>query len=511
LFNIYCLFAHFNTRNTIDEYVYTYLGHLSDLGCRIIFISNSPIADADKTTLTTRANIHHIEVRINKGADFGAWKWAIENNMVPNDADYLLLTNDSVYGPVFPLAPIIERMQLMPDVDFWGLTDNYQTNWHLQSYFLFLSKKVFTAAAFQDVFRNDFEEFNKLQIIENGEVQLTQALLEAGFKGASYIPYKNLDPTFDGTDIKNPTHYFWDILITKYNFPFIKKELVLHNPESLSNVSQIFPILDQYPLYPVEIVKQSILDYLSTFSDPELITHNTSVFCHLYYPETIYFFLSKLAALKSPKTWFIINLSSALYYNTHFCDLLTRFLPGATILYTPNQGRDIGGKFAALDVQLRAGIDTDFSLIIHDKVSPHTPTGLLWRNNLLKIIDPENLPKVFKKLENDDTGVLTALDFIKNEYDADKDGFNCTSSENLKSYMKKYQLKVTDYNFAAGTIFWIKTSILKKFFSVNTPLAVRQELEKGNALDFDKGTNIHAWERLFSFIAFSQGFKTKGI
>jgi lipopolysaccharide biosynthesis protein len=72
-------------------------------------------------------------------------------------------------------------------------------------------------------------------------------------------------------------------------------------------------------------------------------------------------------------------------------------------------------------------------------------------------------------------------------------------------------LQVTDYKFAAGTIFWIRTSILHRFFSAHSPLSVRKELEKGNKLDFENGTNLHAWERLFSFIAHSQGFKTTGI
>ena len=506
-----CLYVHYNSRNGIDQYVIVYLEHLAQLGFEILFISNSAIKKESADLLTSTIEKVTIFERENKGADFGAWKWAIENDIIPQDADYLLLSNDSIYGPVVPLAPIFDSMQSLPGIDFWGLTDNYQVNWHLQSFFLCLSKKVFTSNAFKNVFNHNFTEYSKRQIIELGEVELTQALLRAGFKGATYISYEKVDPNCDPAKFKNPTHFFWDSLIQQFNFPFVKKELVLHNPESLSSVGNLFSLLDQYPYYSVEIVKQSIIDYLSTFNSTDYIPNKISVLCHIFYPETIYFFLSRLAPLKSPNTQFIFNLSSTLYYNTHFCDLLTKFFPGNIILYTPNQGRDIGGKLAGLEVLLNANIESDYSLIIHDKVSPHTPTGLEWRNNLLKIIDPDNLPKVFKKLHNEDTGVLTTNDFIKNEYVPDKDSFSCTSSNQLKNYIRKYNLRVTDYNFAAGTIFWIKTDILKNFFSINTPLAVREELEKGNALDFDNGTNIHAWERLFSFVAFSQGFKTKGI
>jgi hypothetical protein len=40
---------------------------------------------------------------------------------------------------------------------------------------------------------------------------------------------------------------------------------------------------------------------------------------------------------------------------------------------------------------------------------------------------------------------------------------------------------------------------------------IREGLESGNALDFTRGTNIHAWERLFSLLANAQGFKVSGI
>ena len=68
-----------------------------------------------------------------------------------------------------------------------------------------------------------------------------------------------------------------------------------------------------------------------------------------------------------------------------------------------------------------------------------------------------------------------------------------------------------DFNFIAGSIFWIRTSILKSFFGSHEPLRIRKSLEKGNVLDFEKGTNVHAWERLFSFLPNAYGFKIIGI
>ena len=507
-----CLFAHYNPHNEISRYVFFYLKHLSQIGFKIIFISNSPVKQEYKTEFSEEIVGGLIYERVNEGNDFGAWSWAVRNNVIPEDTDYLLLTNDSLYGPIFPLTPILESMLSRQDTDFWGLTENYQGGWHLQSYFLLLSKKVFLSDAFKELFAQEFAGLSKLQIIENGERQLSKLLSNSGFIASAYILYKELNPDFEIWASKNPTHFFWEQLIERLHFPFIKKELILQNPENIPHTERIFSLIEGYSSYPVENIKQSISDYIAAYDFSKTFPNKISVLCHIYYQESVYYFLTRIIALKSSETQFIFNLSKSLYHNCFFREMLAKYFPGAIVIYTPNQGRDIGGKLAAYDVLMKTGIQTDYTLIIHDKLSPHTATGVEWRNKLFKIINQEELLKIFKKFQvNKEIGVMCSKEFIQNEFDVDKSRFICTSNENLMNYIKKYNLNTSDYNFTAGTIFWIRTEILRDFFSKHAPLSVRKEFEKGNTLDFDKGTNIHAWERLFSFIAHSQGFKTVGI
>src|SRR5690349_2987727 len=104
------LFVHYNARGKVDQYVITYLQELYRAGFEIYFISNSPIKREYKELITSKVPNCKIFERENKGADFGAWKWAFENKIISGDFDFLLLTNDSVYGPLFPLEPIIESM-----------------------------------------------------------------------------------------------------------------------------------------------------------------------------------------------------------------------------------------------------------------------------------------------------------------------------------------------------------------------------------------------------------------
>jgi lipopolysaccharide biosynthesis protein len=510
-----CLFAHFNARGHVCAHVHRYISELSSLGCRIAFISNSPVRQEDRLMIEKNKGVYRIAERENKGNDFGAWQWAFANGVIPEDTDLLLLTNDSIFGPLFPLEPLFQKMHDNPSVDFWGLTDSYQGGWHIQSYFLCLSKRVFRSDAFRKVLIQNFSTFDKKTIIEKGEIGLSKACMEAGFTGSACFPYENLDPCALPASASNPTHFFWDLLIKRWNFPFIKKELILFNPERLQSVGDVFSFLERTTRYPVELIRECILDHLQARSDRArslTFPEDISILCHLYYPATIYSFLSRLAVLNTHRARFIFNLSAALAHDRHFTRILTDHFDGAVILHTPDQGRDIGGKLAAVDVFLKCGFQSAYSLVIHDKNSPHTPTGRDWGNSLLRIIEPEILPKVFSKFSDDpDTGIITSSHFIKTEFDPDKNGFTATSSNNLLRYIEEYDLTISDHYFAAGTIFWIRTEILTRFFAKYPPMSVRRGLERGNALDFTRGTNIHAWERLFSFITDSLGYKTTGI
>ena len=146
-----CLFAHYNRANKISEYVYTYLKQLSALDFHIVFISNSSIDNADRAILQTIPLLYRIEQRENTGYDFGAWDWAIGRGLVSDDTDYLLLTNDSIFGPYSDMGVIFQQMLSRPGIDFWALTDSYPEEWHLQTYFLCLSRKAFTSEAFRKI------------------------------------------------------------------------------------------------------------------------------------------------------------------------------------------------------------------------------------------------------------------------------------------------------------------------------------------------------------------------
>ena len=191
---------------------------------------------------------------------------------------------------------------------------------------------------------------------------------------------------------------------------------------------------------------------------------------------------------------------------------ITEDFPSAFIIQSPNVGKDIGGKLAMIDLCLRLNLQSDYFILLHDKKSPHSTLGDVWRNKLLKIIEPDNIIRIKKIFEqNEKVGVIGTKEFISNEYDRSIDKFESTNNEILKMLIQKYQLNLNTYDFIGGTMFWIRAKVIYTFFSKHAPLEIFSTLEKGNVLDGEKGTLTHAWERMLSWISTDQGYKIKGI
>ena len=52
----------------------------------------------------------------------------------------------------------------------------------------------------------------------------------------------------------NPSHFLWDILITHYNYPFIKRELLLNNPARILNIESWEFLLKQLTGYDTNLI-----------------------------------------------------------------------------------------------------------------------------------------------------------------------------------------------------------------------------------------------------------------
>jgi lipopolysaccharide biosynthesis protein len=234
---------------------------------------------------------------------------------------------------------------------------------------------------------------------------------------------------------------------------------------------------------------------------------------HIYYQDSWEkIFRHQIKSLQEYSPLILVNLCLTNPGNARIISAIKTEFPGALVIATPNKGKDIGGKLALIDFIIKTGRDPEYLIFLHDKISPHSITGDRWRTKLFSIIDPVKIRTILDDFRsNKKVGIIGAKDFIKNEYDEKKDKLETTNSIKLRELMAKYHLTITNYTFIAGTMFWIRGTILKKFFSTYSPLSCRATLEDGNPTDQYEGTYTHSWERIFCWLANDQGYVLKGI
>lgn len=244
------------------------LQSLRSAGFDIVLVSSSPHLDPGDVE-RARAICRDILHRTNIGLDFGSWRDALAQLGSLDGYQELLLTNDSVYGPLQPFESVFAKMQ-QRECDFWGTTDCYMMGRHLQSYFLLLRRSVLDSPVFQG-FWKDFVFFrNKDNVIRDYEIGLTARLQQAGFRYEVLCPAADLaateaedsdarhliDPRVRGLAYdSSPPIAFWQALVLRHGFPFVKRELVRDNPYRLRSVARLADVVAQVGTYDVSLIQ----------------------------------------------------------------------------------------------------------------------------------------------------------------------------------------------------------------------------------------------------------------
>lgn len=137
------LFAGYTPDGFIDGALVFYIQELSKLGDVILCMdSNCPDAELNKVKNYTiaRMTTRHGEY------DFGSYKRAYQyakNNNLLQKYDFVYMVNDSVYGPLHKLQPILKTMESY-NTDAFGLTESRHTSYrHIQSWFIGMRPSVF--------------------------------------------------------------------------------------------------------------------------------------------------------------------------------------------------------------------------------------------------------------------------------------------------------------------------------------------------------------------------------
>jgi lipopolysaccharide biosynthesis protein len=215
-----CIFAHYDRDGVVDPHVLRYLAALRDCGFHTVFVTASGTGEAGRRQLLP----HCIDIieRDNVGHDFGSWSTGLARWRDRIDGR-LLLANDSVYGPLLPLKPQLDRLT-SSKVDFYGMVCNREVRTHLQSWFLLFEPRVVRSETFAEIFCQPPLARSREEIIEELELTATERLAAAGFA------YSALHMPGARTLLGNPTVYLWRELIEKDAVPFLKVGVLRQDP-----------------------------------------------------------------------------------------------------------------------------------------------------------------------------------------------------------------------------------------------------------------------------------------
>ena len=274
------VFVHYDRHNIVDPYVYHYLEELQKNASHITFVSTAKLQEEDIKTLSNYCS--EVIVRENIGYDFMSYKVGLES-FDYKTYDEVLICNDSVYGPLYPMQQLFEAMQAKK-CDFWGITDNTDMGYHIQSYFMLVKKSVLQSSAFEKFWDNVEILHNKDEIIQRYEIGFSQSLINEGFIPAISTQFQatalqkisifiaKFTPTKIIRKVKslllgqaqiirigkiNTTHYFWKELLLEGDVPFIKIELLRDNPMNV-DIEDFEAVIHQSSHYDTTLITKHL-------------------------------------------------------------------------------------------------------------------------------------------------------------------------------------------------------------------------------------------------------------
>jgi lipopolysaccharide biosynthesis protein len=171
------LLAHYDRDGIIDPYVIAAAREYRRFADTLVLISVST-----KTLPQDLSGIVDAFIpRENAGYDFGSWRAGLQALGSPTDFDEIICVNDSVYGPLFDLAPALESHRLAA-VDFWGMTVSEKPQRHVQSWFFAMRSRVIRSEIFRMFWDSCASDLPKEEIISRRELGLSHTVQQSGFR-----------------------------------------------------------------------------------------------------------------------------------------------------------------------------------------------------------------------------------------------------------------------------------------------------------------------------------------
>ena len=227
----FCIYAGYHKQSRIRPDVFEQIKSLSSRYSIIYVIAAEESIKEDPLYFKLSQLTSKIIIRPNIGYDFGSWKMGIDFlGEKTKNIKSLLLMNDSLYGPIFPMDKLIFDTLNSP-YDITSMTASSQFRYHGQSYYVSYSNRVINSEVFKN-FWDNYKNKNvnsiesKMKMVIECEVDFYQSLLQMNFSNTVL---------FDTKHSLNQSIYFWDRLVD-LGMPFIKNSLIFDPPKKFNEM-----------------------------------------------------------------------------------------------------------------------------------------------------------------------------------------------------------------------------------------------------------------------------------
>lgn len=523
----------------VDKYVVSFLRGLKQVATEILVVCNGKIDAGSRKALLSVAT--DILVRKNEGFDAWAFKEGLDFIGWDKLRTFyeIILCNFTVFGPVFPLAEMFNKMEENQDLDFWGVnlwSDKAGltrgSEWamsnpygylpdHIQSHFVVYRNK-FTKTHDLKAYWDNLPKLNSyLDSVSKHESFFTQHFADKGFIydtyikecEASYGPYLLMDNPKKALQLGCPffkrRSFFHDYAATlDFSAAEASIELLSYLRNDLKfNLDEVFENLIR-TCHLIDLVRYLNLSFvLPTDKAPkEKSPLKTALVAHLYYEELLEDSFRYISQMPENSDIFLAVADSI--RNESAKRVFSKLPHKVNYLYPENRGRDVSTLLVAAREQIK---NYDLVCFYHDKKVTQLKPFSIGRSFAYtvneSILQNKNyVENVIEKFNQDKfLGLLSPLPPIHSLYFGLASGWT-NNYQNTVELAQKLGLRVPmsrdkDPVAPLGTVFWFRPKALEDLLDIEWKYS--DFPPEPNKID---GTLLHAIERLYTFCAQNRGF-----
>ncbi len=275
---VYCFYDHYGI---VDDYVYYFLNTFKPLLSDLCVVVNGRITNDACNKLKQIAD--KLLIRENVGFDSTAYKYALESYGYETLKKYdeIIFANSTVYGPVYPLNVLFEKMEKI-HCDFWGITKHVASNStmagkkineHVQSYFVVFRKNIVSSSDFEEFWTTLQVPANYEEAVAFYELRLTEFFESRGYKAGSFVDIQKYEKKLK----KKPYYYFTLEQVEQDKMPFIKRKVFFVEDAHLKwkidkGVIDLLSFIEKNTTYDIKLILENIKRTMLTDSvDKEFI------------------------------------------------------------------------------------------------------------------------------------------------------------------------------------------------------------------------------------------------